>query len=49
MDDRTPIKEGGFLKEIIGSLYADKGYILKELVEMLFHNGLHLIKALRTI
>ena len=47
MDDRTPIKEGGFLKEIIGSLYDDKGYISKELVEMLFHNGLHLITSIK--
>ena len=47
VDDRTPIKEYGFLKEIIGRRYADKGCISKELVEMLFHNGLHLITNIK--
>ena len=42
-DDRTPIKQDNFLKKIFGSLYADKGYISKELTELLFSQGLHLI------
>ncbi len=47
VDDRTPIKENNLLKEIIGSLYADKGYISKELANMLFDDGLHLITSIR--
>lgn len=46
-DDRAPLKEGKVLKKIFGSLYADKGYISKELVEMLFDQGLHLVTGIR--
>ena len=42
VDDRTPIKQDNFLKKIFGSLYADKGYLSKELAELLFDQGLHL-------
>ena len=31
VDDREPLKKDNFLKKIFGSLYADKGYISKEL------------------
>jgi len=47
VDDRNPIKENNFLKEIIGSLYADKGYISKEITEMLFDDGLHLVTGIK--
>ncbi|WP_445735267.1 IS982 family transposase [Mariniflexile sp.] len=47
VDDRTPLKEDNFLKKIFGSLYADKGYISKELSCLLFDQGLHLVTGIR--
>ena len=46
-DDRTPIKQDNFLKKIFGSLYADKGYISKDLTELLFSQGLHLVTGVK--
>jgi len=34
-DDRSPLKDGNFLKNIFGSLYGDKGYISKERGQLL--------------
>jgi hypothetical protein len=48
VDDRQPLKDGNILKRVFGSLYADKGYISKELTGMLFENGLHLVTGLRS-
>jgi len=47
VDDRTPIKQDNFLKKIFGSLYADKGYLSKELTALLFDQGLHLMTGIR--
>lgn len=47
VDDRTPLKEMNFLKKIFGSMYADKGYISKELASLLFDQGLHLVTGIR--
>ncbi|TVZ27305.1 DDE family transposase [Gillisia sp. Hel_I_86] len=47
VDDREPLKEGNILKEVFGSLYADKGYISKNLAAMLFDDGLHLVTGIR--
>jgi len=47
LDDRTPLKGDNFLKKIFGSLYADKGYISKELSALLFDQGLHLVTGIR--
>jgi hypothetical protein len=47
VDDREPLKEGNILKKIFGSLYADKGYISKDLAAMLFDDGLHLVTGIR--
>ncbi len=47
IDDRAPLKEENFLKKIFGSLYADKGYISKELSTLLFDQGLHLVTGIR--
>jgi len=47
VDDRTPLKEDNFLEKIFGSLYADKGYISKELATLLFDQGLHLVTGIR--
>lgn len=46
-EDRIPLKQGTILKKIFGSLNSDKGYISKELVEMLFDQGLHLVTGIR--
>jgi IS5 family transposase len=43
IDDRTPLKSERFLVKIYGKLYADKGYIGKDLMQLLFADGLHLI------
>ena len=47
VDDREPLKENNILKRIFGSLYADKGYVSKELVALLFQQGLHLVTGIR--
>lgn len=47
VDDRTPLKKDNFLKKILGSLYADKGYISKQLSALLFNQGLHLVTGIR--
>jgi hypothetical protein len=44
VDDRAPLN---FLKKIFGSLYADKGYISKELFNLLFEESLHLVTGIR--
>ncbi len=46
IDDRTPLKTDNFLKKLFGKLYADKGYISKELTALLFEQGLHLVTGL---
>lgn len=47
VDDRQPLKDGNILKNVFGSLYADKGYISKDLAAMLFDDGLHLVTGIR--
>ena len=46
-DDREPLKDKKFVEKIKGKLYADKGYVSKELTEVLFVDGLHLITHIR--
>ena len=46
-DDRTPLKTDHFLKKLFGKLYADKGYISKELTSLLFEQGLHLVTGMK--
>ncbi len=46
-DDREPLKDKRFMEKLKGKLYADKGYISKELTEILFVDGLHLITQIR--
>ncbi|MDT0648485.1 IS982 family transposase, partial [Zunongwangia sp. F260] len=43
VDDREPLKDKSSLKHIYGKLFADKGYIGKELMQALFVDGVHLI------
>jgi len=47
LDDREPLKNERFLKSIKGKLYGDKGYLSKELTNILFVNGLHLVTSIR--
>ena len=47
MDDREPLKRESFLKEIFGKLFGDKGYISKQLFEILFTDGIHLVTGIR--
>tara|TARA_R110002049_G_scaffold302258_1_gene494975 strand:+ start:32932 stop:33825 length:894 start_codon:yes stop_codon:yes gene_type:complete len=47
VDDRTPLKKKSFLNKIFGKLFADKGYIGKELMQMLFVDGVHLITSIK--
>jgi len=47
VDDRTPLKNKSFLDKIYGKLYADKGYVGKDLMQLLFEDGLHLITHIK--
>jgi len=47
IDDRTPLKDSNFLKNIFGKLFADKGYIGQKLFEQLFIDGIQLITGLK--
>ena len=47
VDDRVPLKDKSFVEKIFGKLYADKGYIGKELMQMLFVDGIHLVTQVR--
>ncbi len=47
VDDRAPLKQENFLAKIFGKLYADKGYVSKELTALLFDQGLHLVTGIR--
>jgi len=47
IDDRSPLKKKRFLDKIYGKLYADKGYIGKDLIQLLFADGLHLITHIK--
>jgi len=47
IDDRQPLKYESFIKDIAGKLFGDKGYISKQLFEMLFINGIQLVTGLR--
>lgn len=47
VDDREPLKNASFIQKIKGKLYADKGYLGKDIAELLFVDGLHLITSIR--
>ena len=47
VDDREPLKQQRFLKNIKGKLYADKGYIGQPLFENLFTGGIQLITKVK--
>jgi len=48
VDDRTPLKKKSFLEKIYGKLFADKGYIGKDLFKVLFFDGLHLVTDIKS-
>ncbi len=47
VDDRQPLKQARFLDKIYGKLFADKGYIGKSLMQMLFIDGVQLITSIK--
>ncbi|QAR31427.1 IS982 family transposase [Ornithobacterium rhinotracheale] len=47
VDDREPLKNEGFLKQIFGKLFGDKGYISEKLNQLLFVDGIQLITNIR--
>ncbi len=47
VDDREPLKNPNFLKNVFGKLFADKGYVSKKLFETLFVDGIKLITGIR--
>jgi Transposase DDE domain len=46
VDDRKPVPD--LVKNLIGKLFGDKGYISKELFEKLFQEGLQLVTRLKS-
>ncbi len=47
VDDREPFKNQKFIDKIKGKLYADKGYVGRELTEILFLDGLHIVTSIK--
>lgn len=47
VDDREPLKNEGFLQQVFGKLFADKGYISEKLNKLLFVDGIELITNIR--
>jgi hypothetical protein len=47
VDDREPLNNERFIQCIKGKLYADKGYLSKQLTNLLFLDGIHLITSIR--
>jgi hypothetical protein len=45
VDDRAPVLK--MVKNILGKLFGDKGYISKKLTDKLLNNGLHLITGIK--
>lgn len=46
-DDREPLKDKNFHKNLFGKLFGDKGYISQSLFEQLFIDGIHLVTKIR--
>ena len=47
VDDRQPLKNKNFHKNLFGKLFGDKGYISQELFEEMFIDGIHMITKIR--
>lgn len=48
VDDREPLKNENFLKNIFGKLFGDKGYISQKLAHIPFVDGIHLITSIKS-
>ena len=48
IDDRKPLEDKQFIKDIYGKLVGDRGYISKSLFRTLFVDGIHLLTRLKT-
>ncbi len=47
VDDRQPLKDKAFHDKIFGKIFADRGYIGKDLFEQLFVDGIHLVARIK--
>jgi len=47
VDDREPLKDKKFHENLFGKIFADKGYISKDLFSDLFVDGIHLITGIK--
>lgn len=47
VDDRQPLKDKSFHNKVFGKIFADRGYIGKDLFEELFIDGIHLITKIK--
>jgi hypothetical protein len=47
VDDRNPQTMKTLTKKLFGKLFADSGYISKNLFEMLFRNGIQLVTGIK--
>jgi len=47
VDDRQPLRDKTFHNRVFGKIFADRGYIGKDLFEKLFVDGIHLITKIR--
>jgi hypothetical protein len=47
VDDRQPLKDKAFHDKVFGKIFADRGYIGKDLFEKLFVDGIHLVTKIK--
>ena len=47
VDDRQPLKDKAFHQKVFGKIFADRGYIGKDLFEKLFVDGIHLVTKIK--
>ncbi|MEM6686029.1 MAG: IS982 family transposase, partial [Bacteroidota bacterium] len=47
VDDRQPLKDKSFHKRVFGKIFADRGYIGKDLFAQLFVDGIHLVTKIK--
>lgn len=47
VDDRQPLKDKTFHNKVFGKIFADRGYIGKDLFEKLFVDGIHLVTKIK--
>lgn len=47
VDDRKPLKDKAFHDKVFGKIFADRGYIGKDLFEKLFVDGIHLVTKIK--